>query len=123
MSGIEELLAGGAVGTLCSKLYKGIVKLIGKFRKLKPQLENIRPTLHSLQSQIVQIEGQNKKLKLPDKELQNIRNELCKGLNLIHECLENPEWYKMPKYHNQLLEFDRSLKRQLDLIPVHALRD
>ncbi|KAI5319375.1 hypothetical protein L3X38_039083 [Prunus dulcis] len=29
----------------------------------------------------------------------------------------------MPKYHDQLLEFDRSLKRQLDLIPVQALRD
>lgn len=29
----------------------------------------------------------------------------------------------MPKYHNQLLEFDRFLKRQLDLIPVQALRD
>ncbi|CAB4317846.1 unnamed protein product [Prunus armeniaca] len=29
----------------------------------------------------------------------------------------------MPKYHDQLLEFDRSPKRQLDLIPVQALRD
>lgn len=29
----------------------------------------------------------------------------------------------MPKYHDQLLEFDRSLKRQLDLILVQALRD
>ncbi|KAL6273771.1 hypothetical protein ACE6H2_024463 [Prunus campanulata] len=123
MSGIGELLAGGAVGTLCSEVYSGVSKLISKFRQFKPLFENIQSTLHFLQPLIIQIEAQNKELKLPDKEMENIRNELRKGLNLIHECLENPEWYKMPKYHDQLLEFDRSLKRQLDLMLVQALRD
>ncbi|KAL6227295.1 hypothetical protein ACLB2K_001254 [Fragaria x ananassa] len=124
MVGVGELIAGAALGSLFGKLYNGVEKLlINKSTQFTPLLENIKSTLHSLHPLIKQIEHHNIELSLSNKEVEDFKKVIFKGVELVEKLSKVQNWYRNPSYRNQLQELDRSLKRQLEILTAEGVRD
>ncbi|CAB4317860.1 unnamed protein product [Prunus armeniaca] len=116
---------GAGLGVLFNVLYDGLKELIGKNVIYKTLFKDIISRLDSLHPLIKEIEKYNKDLDLPDKELENLKVGMEKGIELVHKCSKIRAWniYKKYKYANKLLDWNESLLGLLDMLNVQGIRD
>ncbi|ONH96598.1 hypothetical protein PRUPE_7G139600 [Prunus persica] len=116
---------GAGLGALFNVLYDGLKELIGKNVIYKTLLKAIISRLDILHPLIKEIAKYNKDLDLPDKELENLKVGMEKGIELVHKCSKIRAWniYKKYKYANKLLDWNESLLGLLDMLNVQGIRD
>ncbi|CAB4287493.1 unnamed protein product [Prunus armeniaca] len=120
---MADLIGGAALGLIFSELYKAVENLIEKTKKFSPHLKVITATIDSLKPVIDQIEKQNKELNLSNEETEKLKKIISDGIKLVGDCSKNPKWYRKASYTDKLTDLDEALKRQLEILKAHGLRD
>lgn len=100
------------------------VELNGK-RSFKPVLVDLKSTASSFQPLIQEISQFNNILHLSKEELENLREQLQKGIELVDKCSKVPrgESYKRYEYFERLLELDEYLRGLLCMMREQVAKD
>ncbi|PRQ16658.1 putative powdery mildew resistance protein, RPW8 [Rosa chinensis] len=100
------------------------VQLNGKTR-FSPVLADLKSTVRSFQPLMEEISDYNKLLHLPKEELDNLRKQLEKGIELVDKCSKVPQGasYKKYEYADELLELDDYLQRLLCMMREQVAKD
>ncbi|PRQ47851.1 putative powdery mildew resistance protein, RPW8 [Rosa chinensis] len=125
MANPADAFAGAAAGFLFSVLYDGLKELTTKYVLFKHVLKSVKSTLESLEQVVQDIARLNEDLDRPKEELASLETQLEKGKVLVAKCGKVRVWsvYKKYKYSRKLLGWNDSLKEQLEMLKVHAIRD
>lgn len=121
---MADLVAGGIIGVVFAELYKVALEL-AKSMKFQPILGQVTSTLNSLKPLIEDMVGLNMNLKLESQALDNLQDEILKGLVLVRKCvkcskLNVPKRYK---YTKKLRKLDEFLKSLLETLKTEEMRD
>ncbi|KAJ0024685.1 hypothetical protein Pint_06791 [Pistacia integerrima] len=118
MSGIEDLVAGAALG-VAFQLLCGLIKdTKAKSKKFKPILERLESTLKLLTPKIIELEKFNKELMDNSREeIHLLLGTLKKARQLVFTCSDIPRWNKVKKcrYAKRLNQLDSSLFKLLNV--------
>ncbi|VVA09553.1 PREDICTED: probable [Prunus dulcis] len=106
-------------------LFDVVIEVKDKTTVFKPLLGDLKSTLDSLKPLIEEIAKHNKILDRPKEELENFRNQMEKGVELIHKCSKVRLWSscKQYKYRDKLMGLDESLQKLLNILKVQVARD
>ncbi|KAL6273770.1 hypothetical protein ACE6H2_024462 [Prunus campanulata] len=106
-------------------LFDVVIEVKDKTTVFKPLLGDLKSTLDSLKPLIEEIAKHNKVLDRPKEELENFRNQMEKGVELIRKCSKVRLWSscKLYKYTDKLMGLDESLQKMLNILKVQVARD
>ncbi|XP_016651927.1 PREDICTED: probable LRR receptor-like serine/threonine-protein kinase At5g48740 isoform X2 [Prunus mume] len=106
-------------------LFDVVIEVKDKTTVFKPLLGDLKSTLDSLKPLIEEIAKHNKVLDRPKEELENFRNQMEMGVELIRKCSKVRLWSscKQYKYRDKLLGLDESLQKLLNILKVQVARD
>ncbi|BFG38935.1 hypothetical protein CerSpe_252090 [Prunus speciosa] len=106
-------------------LFDVVIEVKDKTTVFKPLLGDLKSTLDSLKPLIEEIAKHNKVLDRPKEELENFRNQMEKGVELIRKCSKVRLWSscKQYKYTDKLMGLDESLQKMLNILKVQVARD
>ncbi|XP_021803135.1 uncharacterized protein LOC110747236 [Prunus avium] len=106
-------------------LFDVVIQVKEKTTVFKPFLEDIKSTLDILKPLIEEIAKHNKVLDRPKEELENFRNQMEKGVELIRKCFQVRLWSscKQYKYTDKLMGLDESLQKMLNILKAQVARD
>ncbi|PRQ47901.1 putative powdery mildew resistance protein, RPW8 [Rosa chinensis] len=121
---VGEFVGGAALGAAFGTLFDVVKEALEKSAMFKPLLKTIKSTLDSLQPLIQQIEMHNAELNLPNEEIESCKKQMEEGVELVRKLSKVSKWnYRKPRYTDQLVQLDGSLKRMLDIMKVQEARD
>ncbi|PRQ47860.1 putative powdery mildew resistance protein, RPW8 [Rosa chinensis] len=125
MANPVDVFAGAGGGLLFNVLYDGLKELTTKYVLFKHDLKSVKSTLESLEQVVQEIARLNEDLDRLEEELASLKTQLEEGKVLVAKCGKVRVWsvYKKYKYSKKLLGWNDSLKEQLEMLKVHAIRD
>lgn len=127
MAGVAEKVGGPALGFQYTLLYDGVKEMMGKNIIFRSVLQDLKSTLDSLQ--LLFQEMDQHKYNLVDQcrpeELEELRSQMEKGVELVHKCSNVRNWnlYKKYKYDNKLVQLNESLQRLSNNLNGQVARD
>ncbi|CAN6564267.1 unnamed protein product [Malus baccata var. baccata] len=120
MALVGELVAGAALGTVFSELYRGVKKL---WKNNKPLLDDLQITLDSLKPIVDEMRDCNDERDPSCNEIAAFYSKIEEGVKLVCKLSTVDKWYKNRTCTKQLVELDGSLKTHLKVLTVQAARD
>lgn len=130
-AGVEQVDTGGGAGCALEHVYCRLlevlvlevdVRLNGK-RRFKPVLADLKSTVSAFQPLMEEITDYNNLLHLPNEELENLRKQLEKGIELVGKCYTVPSYKKYEYSDDQLVELDGYLWRMLYMMREQVAKD
>lgn len=124
-----DIIAGAALGTLFSALYKVVENLVRTSSQFQQRFQDIKCTLDLLQPLIEQIEDLNAESSLLSREIvEDFRKEIVEGIRLVNECSgvgrrRNGDQRWSYRYSKKLAKLDGSLKRRLEILTAYGILD
>ncbi|CAN6713312.1 unnamed protein product [Malus baccata var. baccata] len=128
-SGVQQAASinggGAALAAVFEILFSAVLQTKEKTRMFKRILGHLESTLDSIKPLIKEIAEYNKVLHLTEEELESLRVEMEKGLELVRKCSKISLWASNKKYEyiNKLLGLDESLQRLINILRVQLARD
>lgn len=120
MAVVGELVAGAALGTVFSELYRGVKKL---WKSYKPLLDDLQITLDTLKPIVDEMRDCKDELDPSCKEIAAFQSKIEEGVKLVCKLSTVDKWYKNRTCIKQLVELDGSLKTHLKVLTLLAARD
>ncbi|TQD96405.1 hypothetical protein C1H46_017900 [Malus baccata] len=106
-------------------LFSAVLQTKEKTRMFKHILGHLESKLDSIKPLIEEIAECNKVLHLTEEELESLRVEMEKGVELVRKCSKVSLWASNKKYEytNKLLGLDEYLQRLINILRVQLARD
>lgn len=121
---------GGGAGRALEHVYYRLLEVLvlevdvqmnGK-RRFNPVLADLKSTVSSFQPLMEEIMDYNNLLHLPKEELENLRKQLEKGIELVDKCSKVFQGARY-EYCDELLELDEYLRRLLCMMREKVAKD
>ncbi|KAM1376758.1 hypothetical protein PS1_038742 [Malus domestica] len=128
-SGVQQAASinggGAALAAVFEILFSAVLQTKEKTRMFKRILGHLKSTLDSIKPLIEEIAECNKVFHLTEEELESLRVEMEKGVELVRKCSKVSLWASNKKYEytNKLLGLDESLQRLINILRVQLARD
>lgn len=119
-------MIGPALGIQYTLLYDGVKEITVRNIIFRSLLQDLKSTLESLQPLFQDIDQHNNLVdQCRPEELEELRSQMEKGVELVHKCSNVRNWnlYKKYKYDNKLVQLNESLQRLSNNLNGQVARD
>ncbi|KAM5572311.1 hypothetical protein ABKV19_012394 [Rosa sericea] len=121
---VTDAGTGNDLERLFNVLYESVQRLMVEHVTYKPMLQSIECALDSLQP-LVKVTKKPSGLLLDrlKEDLEVLRIQMQKGMELLRKCSKIGTWniYKRFKYANKLIQWEESLRRQIDILYLRTM--